>query len=55
MVAGFYSLGAYELSISDTIGVGNPKQTHDLVQLLLQEFPADRIALHLHDTTEWLL
>lgn len=46
----FYNLGAYELSISDTIGVGNPKQTHELVKLLLQEFPADRLALHLHDT-----
>ncbi|MEI6805238.1 MAG: hydroxymethylglutaryl-CoA lyase [Myxococcaceae bacterium] len=46
----FYDLGAYELSISDTIGVGNPKQTHELVQLLLQEFPRDRLALHLHDT-----
>ena len=46
----FYELGAYELSISDTIGVGNPRQTHDLVKLLLQEFPKDHLALHLHDT-----
>lgn len=46
----FYDLGAYELSISDTIGVGNPKQTHELVKLLLQEFSSDRLALHLHDT-----
>lgn len=46
----FYELGAYELSISDTIGVGNPKQTHELVSLLLKEFPADKIGLHLHDT-----
>lgn len=46
----FYDLGAYELSISDTIGVGNPKQTRELVNLLLQEFPTDHIALHLHDT-----
>ncbi len=46
----FYDLGAYELSISDTIGVGNPKQTHELVKLLLKEFSVDRVALHLHDT-----
>lgn len=46
----FYDLGAYELSISDTIGVGNPMQTHDLIKLSLQEFPAERLALHLHDT-----
>src|SRR3989338_6613869 len=44
------ALGAYELSISDTIGVGNPKQTRDLLKSLLEEFPKDRLALHLHDT-----
>ncbi|MBL4818299.1 MAG: hydroxymethylglutaryl-CoA lyase [Deltaproteobacteria bacterium] len=46
----FYDLGASELAISDTIGVGTPEQTRELVKLLLQEFPKDRLALHLHDT-----
>jgi hydroxymethylglutaryl-CoA lyase len=42
--------GADELSLGDTIGVGNPKQTREIVKLFLGEFPADSIALHLHDT-----
>jgi hydroxymethylglutaryl-CoA lyase len=45
-----YALGAYELSIGDTIGVGNPKQTVELVRALASTLPLDRIALHLHDT-----
>jgi hydroxymethylglutaryl-CoA lyase len=43
-------LGADELSLGDTIGVGNPKQTREIVQLFLGEMPAEAIALHLHDT-----
>lgn len=43
-------LGAYEISIGDTIGVGNPKQTAELVRALRQELPLDKLALHLHDT-----
>ncbi len=46
----FYELGAYELSISDTIGVGIPDQTRELVNALLAEFDSNRLALHLHDT-----
>jgi hydroxymethylglutaryl-CoA lyase len=45
-----HELGAYELSIGDTIGVGNPKQTQELVQALQQEIPIEKIAMHLHDT-----
>ncbi|MBL92896.1 MAG: hydroxymethylglutaryl-CoA lyase [Myxococcales bacterium] len=43
-------LGAYELSIGDTIGVGNPKQTHELVRALKESVPVNRLAMHLHDT-----
>jgi hydroxymethylglutaryl-CoA lyase len=43
-------LGAYELSIGDTIGVGNPKQCAGLVRALADEVPVDKVALHLHDT-----
>ena len=45
-----YELGAYELSIGDTIGVGNPQQTKNLVTALKQELPIEAIAMHLHDT-----
>ncbi len=44
------ALGAYEISIGDTIGVGNPRQTVALVRALAQSVPLDKVALHLHDT-----
>jgi len=43
-------LGCGELSLGDTIGVGNPLQTRRILEAFLKEFPADQIALHLHDT-----
>lgn len=50
LAAEFDNLGAYEISIGDTIGVGNPKQTYALVGALKDEVPLERVALHLHDT-----
>ena len=44
------SLGCYEVSLGDTIGVGTPKKTHQLLSLLLSQIPANKIALHMHDT-----
>jgi hydroxymethylglutaryl-CoA lyase len=43
-------LGAYQVSLGDTIGVGTPLQTRRIVSAFLAEFPAERIALHFHDT-----
>jgi hydroxymethylglutaryl-CoA lyase len=45
-----FEMGCYELSLGDTLGVGNPRQTRDILRLFLQEFPAERLALHMHDT-----
>jgi hydroxymethylglutaryl-CoA lyase len=45
-----FGMGCYELSLGDTLGVGNPRQTRDILRLFLQEFAADRLALHMHDT-----
>ena len=48
--------GATELSLGDTIGVGNPRQTREIVSLFqsgagaLSGIPASKIALHMHDT-----
>ena len=36
--------------MSDTIGVAHPGQVRTLVAALLQDLPADRLALHFHDT-----
>ena len=42
--------GCYQISLGDTIGVGTPLQTRDILELFLAEVPAEQIALHLHDT-----
>ncbi len=43
-------LGVYQLSLGDTIGVGTPKQTEQIVAAVGQIFPIEQLALHLHDT-----
>src|SRR5690606_15846569 len=43
-------LGCYQVSIGDTIGVGTPLQTRNIVSALLSRIPAEKLALHLHDT-----
>lgn len=42
--------GAYQLSFGDTIGVGTPGHTAELVGELLKILKPEQIALHLHDT-----
>lgn len=43
-------LGAYEVAVSDTIGIAHPGQVSRLLDLLLARVPATHIALHFHDT-----
>jgi hydroxymethylglutaryl-CoA lyase len=43
-------LGCYQVSLGDTIGVGNPRQTREIVRLFQDEMPTSQFALHLHDT-----
>ena len=43
-------LGCDEISIGDTIGVGYPDDVRRVTGALLERIPADRLALHLHDT-----
>jgi hydroxymethylglutaryl-CoA lyase len=44
------ALGAYEVSIGDTIGVATPKQVHSLLPKLIKAVGRKKIALHFHDT-----
>jgi hydroxymethylglutaryl-CoA lyase len=44
------AIGCDELSLGDTIGVGNPRQTREILELFLRDFPPAMLALHLHDT-----
>jgi hydroxymethylglutaryl-CoA lyase len=43
-------LGCEQVSVGDTIGVAEPDGVRRVVSLLLEQLPADRLALHLHDT-----
>jgi isopropylmalate/homocitrate/citramalate synthase len=43
-------IGVDTFSVGDTIGVAHPGKIHAVFSLLLQGFPADRLALHAHDT-----
>jgi hydroxymethylglutaryl-CoA lyase len=42
--------GCYQVSLGDTVGVGTPRQTREILEQLLAVFPAPSLALHLHDT-----
>jgi hydroxymethylglutaryl-CoA lyase len=45
-----FDLGVAEVSIGDTIGVATPNGILEVMGVLLRDLPADRLALHLHDT-----
>jgi hydroxymethylglutaryl-CoA lyase len=44
------ALGAYEVAVSDTIGVAHPGQVWDLLEVLSARVPREQLALHFHDT-----
>ena len=45
-----HALGCYQISLGDTVGVGNPQQTRAIVRSALSCLPSEAVALHLHDT-----
>jgi hydroxymethylglutaryl-CoA lyase len=44
------AMGCYQVSLGDTIGVGTPRQTERVLEMMLAEIPTARIAMHMHDT-----
>lgn len=44
------SMGVYEVSIGDTIGVATPRQVRILLEKLQRKVNLKKVALHLHDT-----
>lgn len=44
------AMGVYEVSLGDTVGVGNPRQVKDVVRRLERDVALDKLALHMHDT-----
>ncbi|HVG63752.1 MAG TPA: hydroxymethylglutaryl-CoA lyase [Hyalangium sp.] len=43
-------MGLYQLSLGDTIGVGTPRQTEEILEALMKYIPVEKLALHMHDT-----
>lgn len=50
VVEKFLELDVYELSVGDTIGVGNPKQVYESITALEKVTDLSKIAMHFHDT-----
>ncbi|HEY1692650.1 MAG TPA: hydroxymethylglutaryl-CoA lyase [Polyangiaceae bacterium] len=44
------AMGCYQVSFSDTIGAGTPRQTEQILGLVLGELPREQVAMHMHDT-----
>ncbi|TQV77512.1 hydroxymethylglutaryl-CoA lyase [Aliikangiella marina] len=45
-----YQSGSYEISLGDTIGVGTPARTIELIKGVQQVAPINNVAVHFHDT-----
>jgi hydroxymethylglutaryl-CoA lyase len=50
IAARLVELGCYEISLGDTIGVGNPKRSRRLVETVAKRVPIEKLAAHFHDT-----
>ncbi|SNS27312.1 hydroxymethylglutaryl-CoA lyase [Antarctobacter heliothermus] len=51
VVAALRDMGCYEVSLGDTIGQGRPEAVEAMLDAVLQELPAARLAGHFHDTS----
>lgn len=45
-----YSMGCYEVSLGDTIGVGTPGSMKRTLESVMMEIPLSAVAVHCHDT-----
>ena len=50
IAAALINMGAYEVAISDTIGIAHPAQVASVLDEVTKRVPLERIALHFHDT-----
>lgn len=50
LTARLIDMGAYEVAVSDTIGIAHPGQIRKVLPKIVAETPAERLALHFHDT-----
>lgn len=45
-----FDLGCYEVSLGDTIGIGQPEQVKKIYNMIKRDFDMKKIAWHFHDT-----
>ena len=45
-----YAMGCYEVSLGDTIGVGNPRSIQRMIEACAKVVPIEKLAGHYHDT-----
>ncbi|KAM4694617.1 3-hydroxymethyl-3-methylglutaryl-CoA lyase, cytoplasmic isoform 1-T1 [Discoglossus pictus] len=45
-----YSMGCYEISLGDTIGIGTPGCMRKMLEVVMKEVPVGALAVHCHDT-----
>ncbi len=45
-----YDMGCYEISLGDTIGIGTPGSTTQMLQAVSKELPMEKLAVHFHNT-----
>ena len=50
LTARLLDMGAYEVSLSDTIGIAHPRQVSDVLNEVTKRVPVSSLALHFHDT-----
>jgi hydroxymethylglutaryl-CoA lyase len=50
VAARLIEMGAYEVALSDTIGIAHPGQVAPVVEAVTRAVPLRQIALHFHDT-----
>lgn len=50
VAAALIEMGAYQVAVSDTIGIAHPGQVPRVIEAVGAQVPLERIALHFHDT-----
>lgn len=50
IVEALYSMGCYEISLGDTIGVGTPGTMRKMLDEVVRAIPVEYLAVHCHDT-----
>ncbi|CAH0249818.1 Hydroxymethylglutaryl-CoA lyase YngG [Peribacillus sp. Bi96] len=46
----YQDMGVNEVSLADTVGMGNPKQVSEMLRIIKKLFPSFKFTLHLHNT-----